>query len=220
MSGQGRRRHQGLLTILSVGLLAFCIGNCACWPGNGTGKATGNHERYLEEGAMTFDDKRFAEVELNSLGPSACSPEVPADRSFRGIIIVAPKLIFFSPRQLSALTIPVCGFLRQEALRMPDGGAETMRIVVVNQETGDEYSGYPVFSDMPEPPPPDENPIRPEELEGIVVGVYFNFDLMEVVRLSREDGTYDVWLELGEEGLENHLRSNRIAFRLIPKDAD
>ena len=172
---------------------------------------------------MSFNDKMFENVELDTLEPSPCSPEIPDDPSFQGILINAPRKVTFKRRKRIGFkrvvaSIPICGYLQQLVSKIPEEGDEALLIVAINKKTQKEYSGYMVYPEMEEPPPPDEQPLTEEEIEDLSIGIYFNPNLPVYVPLPEEAGVYDIHVELGERETEDFLKSNVVTIEIIEED--
>jgi len=147
---------------------------------------------------MEIDDSMFQEVQLNANKQYPCSPSPPGG-DWKGVVIRAPKMVTFKQGDAVGASgafaaIPICGYSRVSASVEPE---KPMRIVAVNSSTGTVYSGEIVELDpSPEAPPPfDEEPLSEEEVAGIDVGMYFNPNLADFVKIPHESARYNVHIE-------------------------
>ena len=162
---------------------------------------------------MKIDQKLFLEVPLNSNDRNPCSPPAPAP-DWRGIVIQAPEKVTFKRDQTvdeygAFAAIPVCGYCQLDVLTEP--WPEPMRLFAVDRATGTVYSGDVVELDpSPEKPPPeDEEPLTPEEVEGLATGTYFNPNLADFVQLPQKPAIYNIYVEFRE------VRSNMVAVEIV-----
>lgn len=160
----------------------------------------------------------YRHVELPSFGRASCSPEPPDDIRFRGLLINAPSKVSFRSGQAGEdgafAHIPVCGYVRQRVLLMPERGAEATRFIAVDRRSGQEHSGALCCLEGSGVIDPDAEPLPAEALQRIVVGVYFNGNLVTSAQLPQQSGIYDVHLELGERGTEGFLESETVAIEV------
>jgi hypothetical protein len=171
-------------------------------------------EQQMKGKQMALSDEMFETVQVGSLGPNPCSPKEP-DPSFRGILINAPKQVYFKKGQrigrLGAFAlIQVCGYYHLNVPSPPkyDNIIEAMTLVAINIETQKRYAGPMMKPDTAAPPPSREPPSR-EEVANISVAGYFNPNLADYVSLPPEPGTYDIHVELDE------MKSNVIRIELL-----
>lgn len=164
---------------------------------------------------MEFEQKLFLDVPLNTNEPNPCSPQND-DRTWRGILIRAPARVKVKRDVLRGRAgvldaIPVCGFLLLNVPAAPIH--ERIRLFAVDTKTGLELSGDVVDLDpSPYEPPPARPPPSPEKLAGLAVGMYFNPNLIDFVRLPGMPAVYDVHVEL------RGFRSNVVTIEVIDED--
>lgn len=170
---------------------------------------------------MTVDDEMFKDVETGVLAPTPCSPKKPADPTFRGILINAPKQVSFKKgapggRTGAFATIPICGYYILDVSSPPKFKSYlgTLQLVAVSRNTGRKYTG-PVVDRRDGVPPPKTKPFTEEQLKGVYVGGHFNPNLLEFVRLPKTAAVYDVHVELGNHGEEGFFESNIVTIEII-----
>lgn len=163
---------------------------------------------------MEINQQLFLNVPLNTNEPTPCSPSEP-DINWRGIVINAPKQVTFKHGKKvgeygAFAAIPICGYYLLNVPLVP--WTKPKRLFAVDKDTGVIYSGDVVELDpSPQipPPPEDEEPLTPEEVEGLATGGYFNPNLADFVRLSEKPAIYDVYVEFRE------FRSNVVTIEII-----
>ncbi len=173
---------------------------------------------------MAIDEKCFETVELDTLGRTPCSPTAPEDLRWCGILIQAPRKVFFTPgvrvgleRAFAAMAL--CGYLRQRVTAMPVSGIEALHFVVQNQKTGKIYLGHMVSRDTKAEEPPDDDPLTEEQLSKILVGIYFNPNIAIYVSLPEKEARYTVYVDIGIPDTDNYLRSNQVEIDIVEKPA-
>jgi hypothetical protein len=204
---------------MRLGLLLVSLMLVSC-SGAGTAGFGRNHEKGVKGDAMTVTDEMFRDVETGVLGPTPCSPKKPADPSFRGILINAPKRVSFKKgfpgEGLGTFTtIPICGYYILDVPYPPkhESMLGALRLVAVNKDTGKKYTG-PVIDRSDGVPPPKTPPFTEEQLRGVYVGGYFNPNLVEPVRLPEAPAVYDVHVELGNRGEGGFVESNTVTIEI------
>lgn len=161
---------------------------------------------------MDIDPQIFLDVPLNENQPHRCSPSEPAP-SWRGVVITAPTRVRFKKGDAVGPTrafaaIPICGYFRAD-IRL-DRPRQPMRLVAINLRTADEFTGPIVDLDSsPSVPDPDAQPVRAEDVKGLVGGGYFNPNLADYVALPQTSGAYRVHVEW------NEFRSNEVTVDLV-----
>lgn len=145
---------------------------------------------------INVDDKKFFEVELNTNSPNECSPKFPDGSPF-GIIIAAPKRVSFEYGKTvgehgKMMSVPICGTVFMDIPSPPTD--ELMVFHVMDTVTGDIYEKPIVdLDESPDEPFPEEDQFpSPEELEDLSVISYFNYDLLDYIKLSSNPGIYNV----------------------------
>jgi len=147
---------------------------------------------------MAIDQKLFLNVPLNSNEKNPCSPPEPGP-TWRGILIQMPIQVKFKRgvrigTQGAFAAIPICGYYLLDVPASPV--KEPMRLFAVDKRTGKVYSGdVKELDPSPEAPPPESEPLSPEELKGLASGGYFNPNLADFVRLPEISAVYDVHVE-------------------------
>lgn len=162
---------------------------------------------------MDMEPKLFLDVPLDLNGPTACSPKVPDSWDWRGIIINAPKKVWFKPGEKvepygAFVAVPICGYDFTD-LR-PDVPARKIILVAVDKATGVKLSG-PIVPLDPSPidPPPLSPPLTAKQLEGHASVGYFNVNLADYIKLPQKSAVYDVLAEFHE------FKSNVVSIELI-----
>jgi hypothetical protein len=159
-----------------------------------------------------FDPEIFSTVKVNSEEKSACTPPDVDTPFYTGITINAPKRVGFDGA--NAFVIPVC-----VNGTVPEMGARTPRpmIIAIDLATQKKYSGVAYELKPPKiqgmdidfVPPPAAPAVTPEMLQGLRGGLIFSADLVDVVKLPKKAGKYQIYLERGE------LKSNVVALEVV-----
>jgi hypothetical protein len=187
------RSCTGSLAIAGLMLIAACQGRDTAGD-----RAGADHSKSAttQEIKMTKQDKKFFEVELDTNSPNDCTPELPDDDEYLGIMIAAPSRAPFKLGEPvgargSFANVPICGAFVMDIPSPPTD--EPMMFHVVNRATGDEYEGPIVMADeVTDIPPPEDTPVPAEDLEGMSVTGYFNHNLVDYVPLPVGPAVYDV----------------------------
>jgi hypothetical protein len=169
---------------------------------------------------MKIEPKKYENVPINTTEQNNCSPREPMDLDWRGILINAPTKVYFKKDEIvddfgAFVQVPVCGYYLLEAEKSDSN--ENMKIIARNIKNNIKYEGLIFILDYsPEEPPPfDELSFSKEELEGISVGSYFNYNIINFVDLPVEEAKYEVWVNL------NNIESNKVIIELLDeKDGD
>src|SRR4051794_33400877 len=91
-----------------------------------------------------MDPKDFLDVPLNSKQRHGCSPDNPPDLKWRGIVIRAPRKVWFKPgesvgRMGAFAAIPICVYHLADV--RVGGPPQAMMLVAMNRKTGQIFSG-------------------------------------------------------------------------------
>lgn len=155
-----------------------------------------------ESEAMTNKNKDFESVELNSDIQNDCSPEISNDSNFVGIAINAPTSVTFNPSKPAAdgsfVVIPLCGYYQLDMAKLLEDAV--IRLFAMNIETEEVYRGTLVDEEpgSEAPLPFDEPDLSPEDLEGQLLGAYFNPNFAAYVSLPIEQAKYKILVQIGE----------------------
>lgn len=163
---------------------------------------------------MDMDPKDFLDVPLNSKQRHGCSPAIPPDPKWRGVVIRAPRQVWFKPGEIigrmgAFAAIPICAYHLVDV--RPENPPPPMILVAMNRRTGQVFSG-PITESDPSPrvPPPVQGPpLTARQVQGLSSGGYFNPNLADFVELPQESATYDIHVEFRE------FKSNTVTVELI-----
>jgi hypothetical protein len=163
---------------------------------------------------MNMDPKEFLDVPLNSKQRHGCSPAIPSDPKWRGVIIRAPRQVWFKPGEIigrmgAFAAIPICAYHLVDVVA--GGPPAPIILVATNRRTGQVFSG-PITESDPSPrmPPPVQGPpLTARQVQGLASGGYFNPNLADFVPLPQESATYDIHVEFRE------FKSNVVTVELI-----
>jgi hypothetical protein len=131
---------------------------------------------------MADDDRSFFDVNLAVDDENACSPKVPDQPSWRGVLIRAPSRVPFrrgAPRDDHGAftTFPICGYYFVDVA--PDPAKRGVVLTAVDRAHGKTYSGeITSLDDTPVVPPPRSSPVPKSQLKGLAVGRHFNANLL------------------------------------------
>jgi hypothetical protein len=188
-------------------LIRYSIFNLLIAALTGCGFLQGNHMNQ-----QWFDPEIFSTVKINSEEKSACTPPDVDTPFYTGITINTPKRIGFD--NAIAFVIPVC-----VNGTVPEMGARTPRpvLVAIDLATQKKYSGVAYEHKPPKiqgmdidfVPPPAAPAVTPEMLQGLRGGLIFSSDLVDVVKLPKKAGKYQIYLERGD------LKSNVVALEVV-----
>ncbi len=161
---------------------------------------------------MTIDNSMFEQVPLNEGGPNACSPAAPK-LPWQGIVIQAPSVVSFRKGKLvdgQFAAIPICGFYRLPMGKLLDG--KPLLLVAINLRDKTRIDGPMIDVDpglMAEPP--QSEPVRPEDVQGMSTDAYFNPNLARYVKLPAVEAQYLVHAEYGG------ARSNQVQISVVQR---
>jgi hypothetical protein len=157
---------------------------------------------------MEFKPEKFSKVPVNTFEPNLCSPE-EQDPEWRGILIEAPKEVIFSAGD-SEKYIPVCGYYQLDMDRLKT--SQPLKLNVIKQGDDKIFSGFVVEEDpSPSEPEPFPTDSVEEEDEGLVLGSYFNPDLLNFVRIPLITGEYIIFAEYAG------MKSNTVNIKIQVK---
>ncbi|MFK8031232.1 MAG: hypothetical protein AB8G18_13435 [Gammaproteobacteria bacterium] len=202
--------------LLAVGLVAML---CACAQGGeeSTTPDTTSSNQALNGAAPMPSDKAFLNVVLNQNEQTECSPSEEGPE-WRGIKINAPSSVHLKVGDDQVENVvqfgstPVCGYSLIDMLEAREAGP--MRIVAIDEESGQEFSGELNFDAVDDDPPaddpfgdePDED--TDEDLEGMATGGFFNANLHSFVELPSKPARYNVNVVQGSN------RSNSVVIEV------
>lgn len=168
------------------------------------------HEKQDMSGAR-IEPAHFAGIQPPVDGKTECSPALPADPRWQGLVIDAPVRV----RKIrdETLIIPVCiaGTLPHGASRHP------LQIVALDTRTGERYSDnayYRIMPDLEAPMPPDAHvPENDDEL--VSSELEFTTDLVVAAGIpAGHAATYEVYVERTYDKKAT-IRSNSIMIEVI-----
>lgn len=151
-------------------------------------------------------DEDFEAVNAGSLMSNRCSPDLKADRNFRGIKLHAPKEVIFDsdsrdPFFGAFARVLLAGAYRFEANYLGLRQQFLQRIVLVAVDARE----HRVFSGTMEPianaivmkNPLDQGNYSAQDLAGRLIGGYFNPNLAQVLSLPEKEAEYIAYAALG-----------------------
>ncbi len=147
-----------------------------------------------------YELAKYDDVPFGTHERSACSPPVPEDVAWRGVVIQARSHVAFVPSRPAAsgrfAVVPVCGYSMIDLPKLMDGQA--MQLIFTDTATKQVFRG-PVLEvdDNPQEPPPERAPIDPATPANMATGGYFNLDATQYVALPMRAATYKVVVEYG-----------------------
>jgi len=159
---------------------------------------------------MEIDEKLFLDVQVNTDDVNPCSPPMPNDFEWRGVIIRAPKRVVFKKGKRSRdgafAVIPICGYCVVNITP----STSPIILFAIDKMNNKKYSGELIDLDSSHrEQPPRQKPISPDEIEGLAVGSYFNPNLADFVKIPEKPAVYDVYVEY------RGYRSNTVTIELV-----
>ncbi len=159
-----------------------------------------------------FDPEIFSTMKIHSEEKSACTPPDVDTPFYTGITINAPKRVGFD--SANAFVIPVCvnGTVPEMGARTPRPMLVAIDLAILKKYSGVAYEHKPPKiqgMDIDFAAPPAARAMTPEMLQGLRGGLIFSADLVDVVKLPKKAGKYQIYLERGE------LKSNVVALEVV-----
>lgn len=153
----------------------------------------------------------FAGIQPPVNGKTECSPAVPTDPRWQGLIINAPVRVRKGPNE--ALIIPVCiaGTLPHGVSKLP------LQIVALDMITGERYSDNAYYRVMPdrEVPMPPETHAPEKGDEHVFSELEFTTDLVVAAGIpAGRSATYEVYVERIYDNKAT-IRSNSVMIQVI-----
>jgi hypothetical protein len=153
--------------------------------------------------AANVEDRRFESVFPGSLQPYSCSPELPDDPEFRGVILAAPRVspLARDPDTGAFARVIVCGAYQLDAdyLGLRERFLGRLLVVAVDVRTHRPFAGVVrVPGGDIDPDPFAGRGLLPSDFAGRSVGGYFNLNLASRLRLPEGEADYHVYATVGE----------------------
>lgn len=146
---------------------------------------------------MTTSNQKFFEIKLDTASPNECSPILTSDAT-KEIRLAAPT---HSPLSASPVVIPICGTFVMPVPSPPTDEPIMFHVLVV--ATGDSFAGpLRCLDEHPQAPPPESEPLPAEATANMMVGGYFNQNLLDHVEFPLEKGVYEVTVRF--QGVESN----------------
>lgn len=147
----------------------------------------------------------FDKIHPNSGDSTPCTPSID-DESFRGIRINGPTEVFFDESSRDRLfggfarviVAGACQF-KYPTLGLRGRWGEHVVTVAVDSKTKQVYSGRMAKFGNPLPPldPLKGTDATPDDFANVLVGSYFNVNLVTSLHIPERDAEYDVYSVLG-----------------------
>jgi hypothetical protein len=202
-----REQSSGLFSrTLRVLLVVLC---CSCSPAMNFQNIEPEKRQSMSD-TKEVPDQVFQSVVLNSEEEFECSPVVPQDVEWRGILIRAPKVVeCLIEKGRVKSKIPICAYYFLEMDR--EFSVSPFVLVARDVDTGIIYKGPMLeVDDGYEIPPPGDDDTLGDTAPAGAIGGYANPNLSHYVRLPAS-GTYFVTLERGRQ------KSNKVEVRVLGK---
>lgn len=149
---------------------------------------------HVNEVGMEFVPKIFEEVSLDSFEQSVCSPP-DQESEWEGVVISIPERIIFTKELDNAKkSLPLCGYSMNN---YSDLSSSPETIVIIRKHNSD-FSKQVILESQETihaDPDPDEEPINLADMEGMVYGGYFNYNLFSYMDFPLGQGTYDITIQ-------------------------